>query len=234
MDIDVVDDYNIRTGSQSLRGAPLDVMEPQAKATPKYKTYNTGGSVLKEPELSEDEEIAARQTGDTDIVSEAVEDKVTGTVPTPVDAWRLKPKEPKPPVEASFDDQGDVVLTKQQEVEDVSTKSDQELKDSLEETVEVKSKPGSDTVTLSPRKSQVQRNKALKAELDKRKKEEEARAALSVQRGIEETQSIMAKPEVKVDLKEKVDVEETADPQAFDLQTYIQQTLQRDDEARDI
>jgi hypothetical protein len=44
----------------------------------------------------------------------------------------------------------------------------------------------------------------------------------------------MAKPEVKVDLKEKVDVEETADPQAFNLQTYIQQTLQRDDEAREI
>jgi hypothetical protein len=37
----------------------------------------------------------------------------------------------------------------------------------------------------------------------------------------------MAKPEVKVDLKEDVKVEETGDPKAFDLQTYIQQTTSK-------
>jgi len=182
--------------------------------------FEEGGSVLKEPQLPEDPEEQKRAMGETDIISEAIEDKVEGTVPTPVpqDAWRLKPEE----------------TVVQQEVGDLTTKSDKQIKKELKETIEVKSAPGSDVISISPRKSQVQRSKALKDELKRRKQASDDASEAAVKAGIRETKSIMAKPEVKVDLKEDVKVEETGDPKAFDLQTYIQQTLQRDDEAREV
>lgn len=177
------------------------------------KKFNEGGSVLKEPELPEDPEEQKRAMGETDIISEAVEDKVEGTVPTPVDSWRLKPKEP---VEVP-------------DPEDLSKMEDSEISKKIRENMEVTSEPGSDIVRLQPKSGQGKRVKKLRSELQDRKIEDSL-----VKAGLRETETMVDKPEVKVDLKEKVTVEEPVEPKAFTLQDYIQQTLQRDEDARQI
>jgi len=216
--MDMVDEYKMRKGSQSLKGVP---------------SFEKGGAVFKEPELSDDPKMRARQTGETDIIDEAVEDKVEGTVPTPQDAWRLKPEEPKkpkPPVEASI--KGDtVVLTKQEQVDDVDKMSVVELKDKLQETKEVVSEPNSDTVTIKSRPSQIQKSKKLKAELDKRKQWAEESSDAAVKVGIRETPGRMGQSQVDVTEDVKL-TEEEADPKAVSIYDIFRSSEGITEEAR--
>jgi hypothetical protein len=203
MDIDVVDDYKMR----------------QAKG------FQEGGSVLKEPELSEDEEIAARQTGDTDIISEAVEDKVEGTQP-PKDSWLIEKE------------RGVV----QEEPGDTTKMSIPEVQEKLKETLEVSSEPGSDTVKLTTRPDQVKKRKVLKEALTEKKALVEAGPPDEV--GIREAQKLgITDPSQQVIAKQVKDEQITekaaqppvdAEPKALDLQSFIRQSMQRDEDARKI
>ena len=112
----------------------------------------------------------------------------------------------------------------------------EEIKEKLKETKEVTSEPGSDTVTLKTRPSQIQRSKKLKAALHKKKVEADPR--FGSQEEFEAYKKVSEAPSPQLDeetLTEKITVEDKeADPKAFSIQDYIQQTLQRDDEARQV
>ena len=178
----------------------------------KAKGFQEGGSVLKEPQLPDDPEERKRVTGETDIISEAIEDKVEGT------------------------------QIEQEEPGDTTKMSIPEVQAKLKETLEVSSEPGSDVVKLTTRPDQVKKRKVLKEALTEKKQLVEAgppdepgiRQAMA--QGITDPSQQVISEQVKDEqITEKaaqppVDVE----PKAFDLQSFIQQTMQRDDEAHKI
>ena len=142
---------------------------------------------------------------------------------------------PKPPREPMLTKEG-VVMVKQQETGDTDKMSVEEVKKRIEDTKEVVSDERSDTVTVKTRPTQRKRNKELRQALHKKQLESDPR--FGSQEEFEAYKKVSEAPSPQLDeetLTEKITVEDKeADPKAFSIQDYIQQTLQRDDEARKI
>jgi hypothetical protein len=116
---------------------PTDIIEEYQQRTEKdVMKLNEGGLI---PPLPDDPEEKKRVTGQTDIISEAVEDKVEGT--------QLEQEEPG----------------------DTTKMSIPEVQAKLKETLEVSSEPGSDVVKLTTRPNQVKKRKVLKEALTEKK-----------------------------------------------------------------
>jgi len=189
---------------------PTDIIEEYQQRTEKdVMKLNEGGLI---PPLPDDPEEKKRDTGQTDIISEAVEDKVEGT--------QLEQEEPG----------------------DTTKMSIPEVQAKLKETLEVSSEPGSDVIKLTTRPDQVKKRKVLKEALTEKKALVEA--GPPDEPGIRQAQKLgITDPSQQVvneQVKDEQITEKTAqppvdvEPKAFNLQSFIQQTMQRDEDARKI
>ena len=189
---------------------PTDIIEEYQQRTEKdVMKLNEGGLI---PPLPDDPEEKKRVTGQTDIISEAVEDKVEGT--------QLEQEEPG----------------------DTTKMSIPEVQAKLKETLEVSSEPGSDVIKLTTRPDQVKKRKVLKEALTEKKALVEA--GPPDEPGIRQAQKLgITDPSQQVvneQVKDEQITEKTAqppvdvEPKAFNLQSFIQQTMQRDEDARKI